>query len=278
MAKFTLYIDEAGDAGLDKIRNSVDGKGASPFLIFGGCLIRNEGRADLLETLESVRAAIGREDLHSTKLNHFQTALYARRVGTEARVKLFAFISTKATIGDYRRIIEGKGKDQRYYNKCVSYFLEQVGHFLLLHDIDPEELDIIFEKRNSHNYEKLRRYIGAIKKNPIDPRSAFYLQPILPDKITAQPKTADPLLCYADLVAFSVSAAINASAANFGVPEQRYLRELKSKFFADKGSGAIGEFGLKVFKRYNLKLDTPTREFIDSWHVAGVEASLHKQT
>lgn len=276
MVKYTLYVDETGDTGLEKVRDGVDSKGASPFLVFGGCLVPEPRKDELKDLLKEVQETVGKADLHCSGLNHFQTARYAREVGMSARVKLFAFVSTKTTIGGYKQRIEGKGQDQKYYNKCVSYFLERVGHFMLVNEIDPSDLSVVFEKRDGHDYCKMRNYISVIKDNPNDPRLDYYLQPILPARISAEPKASDPLLSYADLVAFSVAAAVNASKANFGVPEQRYMRELKGKFFADEATGIVGEFGLKVFKRHSLKLDEETRRFIESWHQAGVEPEPYK--
>lgn len=276
MAKYTLFVDETGDTGLERVRQGVNSKGASPFLVLGGCLVPEVRKDELKDLLKKVQDAVGKEDLHCTGLNHLQTAKFARAVGASARVKLFAFVSTKATIGGYKQRIEGKGQDQKYYNKCVSYFLERVGHFMLLNNICSSDLNVVLEKRDGHDYSKLRNYISVIKDNPKDPRLEYYLRPILPARISAEPKTSDPLVCYADLVAFSVAAAINASRANFGVPEQRYMRELKNRFFADEESGVIGEFGLKVFKRHSLKVDSETKRFIESWHSEGVEPELHK--
>jgi hypothetical protein len=180
-------------------------------------------------------------------------------------------------MGDFKEKISGKGQDQKYYNKCVSYFLERVGHFMLLNDIKGSDVQIIFEEREGHDYGKLRNYLHTIKRTPHDARLGFYLGPIKPDMIDCSPKAENDLLCFPDLVAFSVAAALNASAANFGVPEQRYLRELKNKFFCDQESNAIGEFGLKIFKRHELTLDSATSTFIEKWHVRGVEPTLHEK-
>ncbi|NIZ14412.1 DUF3800 domain-containing protein [Phaeobacter sp. HF9A] len=274
MVKYTLFVDETGDTGLEKVRHGPNSRGASPFLVLGGCLVPDRCFTELRDLLETIREELGKKDLHCTNLNHFQMARFCREVVEHAKVLLFALVSTKDTIGDYKQQISGKGQDQKYYNKCASYFLERVGHFLLEHDIPGEDLTIVFEERASHDYQKMRNYISKIKDNPMDPRLGYFLAPIIPSRITAVAKTAEPLLCYADLVAFSVSAAIDASKANYAVPEQRYLRELKAKFFSDNTSGAIGEFGLKVFKREQMKLDSHTARFLQSWHRADVRPTL----
>ncbi|SEK24947.1 Protein of unknown function [Pacificibacter marinus] len=276
MSQYTFYIDETGDTGLNKIRSGVKERGASPFLVLGGCLIPNSRKKELSVLLSKVKTEVGKDELHCSDLSHIRTAKYARMVRDQARIKLFGFVSHKSTMGDYRKSIEGKGQDQRYYNKCVSYFLERLGNFMLENKIPSECVDIVFEKRDNHDYDKLRNYISKIKRTPLDVRLGFYLAPIDPQRISALGKHDDELLSFADLTAFSVAAAINSSAANFGVPEQRYLRELKKLFFADEETETVGEFGFKVFKRHSVDFDCDTHDFVEKWHTDGVEPDLHK--
>lgn len=275
MAKYTLFIDETGDAGIDKVRKGIVDKGASPILVIAGCLVPDARANELKNVLEEVRAATSKTTLHCSDMSHLAVSKYARIVGEKAGVLCFAFVSTKATMGAYKDQISGKGQDQKYYNKCVSYFLERVGHFMLLNDISGDDVKIVFEERRGHDYRQLRNYLNTIKKNPHDPRLGFYLGPILPSSIVSTPKLEEDLLCYPDLVAFSVAAALNPSAANFGVPEQRYLRELKNRFFKENNSGAVGEFGLKIFKRYDIGFDKFTAAFIEKWHIDGIIPNLH---
>lgn len=264
--KYKLYVDETGDTGLNKVRQGIDSKGATPFLVFGGCLVPISRESELRRLLSDIRSELNKKALHCTKLSHFETARFARRVLEDAGVLLFAFVSKKETLGAYQGLIAGKGQDQRYYNKCVSYFLERVGHFMIENEVQPDQMDIVFEKRDGHDYEKLRNYIRKVQRNPHDPRLGHFLAPIVPSRIVAVGKKEEDLLEFADLVAFSVSAAVTPSKANFGMPEQRYIRELKGKFFRDKETGVIGDFGLKIFKRHSSEFTADTRTFLESWH------------
>lgn len=270
MVKYTLYVDESGDTGLDNIRSGAAEKGASPFLVFGGCLMPKcyEGQNQAL--LQQVRDAIRTENLHCNKLSHFQTAKFARMVAKEGKVQLFSLVSKKETLGEFKKVISGKGQDQKYYNKCVSYLLERVGDFMLTHKVDGNDLEIVFENRARHDYEKLQNYIAKIKSNPLDERLGYFLGPIRSNCIRSEAKESCDLLCYADLVAHAVFSAVNPSRANYDAPEQRYMRELKSKFFCDRETGVIGEFGLKLFKRFDAGFDPETKRFLDSWHKANV--------
>lgn len=267
--KYTLYVDETGDTGLNKVRNDIESKGASPFLVFGGALIPETRSAELRDLLKNIRTDLVKKELHCAKLKHAQIAKYAREVRDKAGILLFAFVSKKETLGGYKKQIEGPGQDQKFYNKCVLYFLERIGHWMLENDIGPHELDIVFEQRDGHDYQKLRNYISTVQGRPNDNRSRYFLEPILAQRIRSVPKKDEELLEFADLVAFAVSAAINPSRANFGVPEQRYLRELKSRFFCDQTTGVIGEYGLKLFKRKLIGFDAETKKFMDGWHQDG---------
>ena len=270
--RYTLYVDESGDTGIDKVRDGLESKGATPFLVFGGYLVSEAKEASLLKLHAQIKAELGCAKLHCSELSHLQIAKFSRMVAEKSIILCFALVSQKSTLKDYKVQIEGKGQDQKYYNKCVSFFLERVGHAMQRHKIAPEDLRIVFEDRAKHNYEQLRNYIRQIKATPFDPRLADYLAPIDPLAITSQTKEDNLLLSFADLIAYSVFTAVNQSKSNFGVPEQRYMRELKPRFFRDADDkesgdfGAIGEFGLKIFMRSGVVFDPATKQFLDRWH------------
>ena len=152
MVKYTLYIDESGDTGIENVRENVASKGASPFLVFGACLVPEVREKELIALHEKIRVDLGCKSLHCSELSHLQIAKFSRMVAEKAGIKCFAFVSRKATLGEYKTRIEGRGQDQKYYNKCVSYLLERVGHWMKLHSVAPEDLRIVFENRAKHDY------------------------------------------------------------------------------------------------------------------------------
>lgn len=243
--RYTLYVDESGDLGLSNVRVRIDDKGASPFFSLGAALIPDSVRVDLRSELNGISKDFSKF-LHCTKLNHLQKAYYSHRVGS-MRVKLFGVLSKKATLGAYAEDLDENAKSQEYYNKNIHYLLEMVGGFCHEFDIPSSNLSVIFEEQRGHSYQRLRNYLSRIRAAPIDSR-ASRLRYIDPLSVTTLQKKDDTLMCLADLVAHSISTAFTETKTNYGLPEQRYLRELLPRFHHETESGCIANSGIKLVK------------------------------
>lgn len=243
--KYTLFVDESGDQGLDKVRNSVDGKGASPFMTLGGVLVPESIFDSLEADISEMCSVIGKSHLHCNDLNHHQTAYFARILESK-RIQLFGVISKKSTLENYKEIISGEDQAQLYYNKCCQYLLELVAQFSNANGLSSDDISIVFESRK-HDYERLRNYIKRISEKPLDSR-AKSLSQINPSQITDKGKLDEPLLSLADLTAFSLFQSVNESKGNYGIPEERYLRELLPKFHRDDATDVIANHGIKYVK------------------------------
>ena len=242
---YTLYIDESGDQGLDRVRDETNSYGASPFLTLGAALVPNKLREDIRDDLNAISKELKGKELHCADLSHFDVSYFARRI-KQQQILLFGVVSKKSTLGDYRENISGEKQSQDYYNKCVQYLLELVGRFMSEHKYKSDNLSVVFEKRN-HDYDRMRRYIKAIREKPIDARARF-LQNIDPLSILAISKRDEDLLALGDLVAYALYQSVNICLQNHEVPEQRYIREIKSKFWKNPSTGQIANFGIKYIK------------------------------
>lgn len=157
--KYTVFIDESGEAGIEKVRSASSG-GASPYMTLGAALIRNRSRKGVENSLEKIRQVLGKPTLHCSQIGHYQILHFARQI-TLQKMRLFGVISRKDTLGSYRDVIAADS--DMYYNKCVQYLLERVGWFMEARGIPPENLDIVFEKANV-DYEKMRNLLYACQK------------------------------------------------------------------------------------------------------------------
>jgi len=253
---YTLFIDESGDQDLSRFRTDDRPHGSDPFLVFGGALVPTMFAQLFREKLDEYCRILEVEALHCTDLSHRKRAFFARSV-KELRVQFFGVVSKKATVRDYAAKIEGEKQRQDYYNKCAVYLLERVGHFMSVNKYNSDQLSIVFEEKR-HDYQRLRNFLSAIKRTPLDNRAA-YLQRIDPLSITAEAKKDEKLLALADLVAFSLYQSVTETKTNYLMPEQRYLREIKSKFWADPATGKIAGYGIKFIKGpYEMKLTGET--------------------
>lgn len=242
---YTLFVDESGDQDLDKFRTDKRQNGSDPYLVFGAALVPTRSLGVFRNELKDVLERIDSKSLHCIDLLHLKRAYFARRVAG-MRVLLFGVVSKKETVGDYRQKIEGKNSRQDYYNKCAIYLLERVGHFMSVHDYSSDQLSVIFEKKN-HDYQRLRNFVSTVRRTPIDDR-AKYLSAIDPLGITAVAKKDEILLSLADLAAFSLYQSVSQTKSNFFLPEQRYLIELKEKFWRNPETNQVANHGIKYIK------------------------------
>jgi hypothetical protein len=267
--KYTFYIDESGDPGIRVVRSGAIGKGATPYFVFGGCLLPNKKAAEIRAKLENLRGAVcpHKPILHCSELSHAQVARIAREVGKFENILFFAFVSRKDTLESYRKEIEGADDSEFYFNKCATYLLEQLALATETYAIDKADLSIVFEDR-PHSFQRYRSYLKHVITKPIpikDPTANANrkrLGRLDPLSITSMDKGGEPLLFLADLVAYATRQALEPSQHNYGVPEQRYLREIAGKFFGGDKFGSIGDYGFKVYLRHQVTFDKTTKDFV----------------
>lgn len=249
-ARFTVFIDESGEAGIGKVR-SEHGRGASPYMTLGGALVQNEDRETLEDVLEGVRSDLRKKTLHCSELKHYQILHFARQI-SRCRLRMFGIISHKNTLRDYKNEIDSDSN--KYYNKCIQYILERVGWFMECRGIPPENLDIVLEEGN-FDYKKMTNFLRICQQNPHHPFTKK-LQNVDLDNIQVKKKAEEPLLEIADLVAHALYKCVDKSKNNFGIPEPRYLCEISTRFFGHPDTLLLVGGGLHcVHQLRDLKLD-----------------------
>lgn len=254
---YTLYIDESGESGIKKVRTD-DSQGASPYMTLGGAFIPNSDKDGLAKKLTDILKQMTKRDLHCQRLNHRQKVFFARQMATE-NIKCFGLISRKETLGNYRAKISSDS--DKYYNKCCQYLLERVGAFMKEFEIPREQLTICFEE-GDFNYKALRNLLRICQDNPIH-KNTRLLQHIEVSNIITTPKSDDPLLQIADLVAHSLFKCTDKTERNYHIPETRYLNELRTRFYCERKTRKILSHGLMaVHSVRQLRLDGDVAHFL----------------
>lgn len=244
--KFTLLIDESGDQGLDRVMTHASPFGASSYLTMGAALVPTSQLPAFRGILETIRAKLQVQALHCTDMSHAQVS-YAVKEIAKLRMLTFGVISKKSTLGSYQETLKGEHQAQDYYNKCSQYLFELVASYASSKNFDASSVDIIFEEKRGHDYSRMGRYLTAIAKTPIDKRAAK-LEHLTPFQIGHRTKMDEPALSIADVVAYALHKGFCSENNKLNLTEQRYLRELKSKFYSCPNSGQIANFGIKFIK------------------------------
>lgn len=254
--KYTLFIDESGEAGVANVRTS-SASGASPFMTLGGVIIANESMPMIEASLETVKAEFGKKDLHCSQLKHDQIVYFARMI-SQINLRLFGLISRKETLGSYKADISDSSA--KYYNKCVQYLLERVGWFMKDRQINPGDLEIIFEKAN-FDYDQMKNFLFMCQRNP-QRKNTRYLQNLDINLLRAQAKNEQPALKIADLVAHSLYKCVEG---RYGIAEPRYISELSKRFFGDPKTGEVLNAGVYcVHSVEDLSLQDEVKDVLKS--------------
>lgn len=258
--KYTLYVDESGQSGIKKIKSDTEG-GASRYMTMGGVLVPDDNRPHLRKVLAELTSAIGKADLHCSKLNHNQIVKFAQTLAKE-EVVLFGVISLKETLGTYKDDI-GES-DKKYYNKCAQYLLEKVGLFLEQAGCTETDISIRFEN-GGFDYDGLRGLIYHCRKSP-QHQSTKMLKNINQNSIIALAKEEEQLLQLGDLVAHALFKCVDDAPSTYGVFETRYLSELRTRFFFNKTTRKICGTGVfPVHKLQHIKADAQVARFLQEF-------------
>lgn len=206
---FTVFIDESGEAGISKVRRG-NNPGASPYFVLGASVLKPTSQIRATQVLDKFTETISKKKWrHATDLDHSAKVYFAREA-SKLHLRFFSVISNKTTLLDYRSMIEND--PQKFSNKCVQYLLERVCAYLAEFGVSDDEVSVILERRN-HDYDRLIRFLGKIKENPIYTQSKS-LRILNPFGMIAKSKDEEPLLKYADIVAHAVYQCVNKSASN----------------------------------------------------------------
>lgn len=254
---YTLYIDESGDPNTQKIRTA-DTSGATPYMVLGGVMVKDEQKNDIKLKLEDVQKLFQKENLHCTNLNHFQKRYYAKCIA-DLDVKLFGVISRKSTLGSYNSEIGTEF--WRYYHKCLQYLLEIFGSYLISQGIEKDDVSICVEASNSFRLSKFRNYVNSCHFYPLYTQTQS-LKKIKTTRITDQKKKDEPLLQLADLLAHSLFQCVDERKSNYGIKETSYIEDMKNRFHCSQSNEVLG-FGLKPIHNINdLQLCDKTSGFL----------------
>lgn len=135
---FLLFIDEAGDEGLDRVR-PIDPNGGSEYFVLAGVLVRANRYAELVQSFNSIKLRIGMtasDVIHFRDLRSDQQQTLVKEI-SKLRIGLVAIVSNKRNMLQYRNtrcetkifeIVKGRQRPKKqhwFYNNLFRYLLER---------------------------------------------------------------------------------------------------------------------------------------------------------
>jgi hypothetical protein len=167
---YVLFIDEAGDPGLERVR-PIDNSGGSEWLTIGAVLIRTQNEAEPPKWAGHILRDIGirqRPDLHFRYLSPTRKKRVCDLMATLPAV-CFAVSSNKKNMRQHRNAkAEKRGGQQWFYNWCARILIERVTHFAAddatRRNEKPSKVRMVFSERGGHRYSQTQAYHELLKQ------------------------------------------------------------------------------------------------------------------
>ncbi|TRD21881.1 DUF3800 domain-containing protein [Palleronia caenipelagi] len=176
--EYVLYIDEAGDDGLRKVK-PIDENGSSEWLCIGAVLVRAEYELSTIQWIKDIRSninAVQGPALHYRKLSPTKRRR-ACELLAEYPCRLFVVASNKKNMRGHRNYkAEARGSTQWFYNYCVRLLMERATDYCKRDSVkkfnEPRCVRVIFSTRGGHSYGQTKAY-WEVLKNQAAGRSTF---------------------------------------------------------------------------------------------------------
>jgi len=241
--EYVIYIDEAGDDGLGKLRNA-NGSGQSRWFAVGACCVRYSNDQNLVKWRDEIANNFANRqsrDIHFKHLKHDQRR-YACRILGRKPVRIAAAISNKVTLLDLPpdRLQTYKRKNH-LHNYLTRWLLERISAAL-------KQDSIKYGLTNSSNSP------GKIDWDVIDP-----------DNIQAMDHDKRAGLQLADIATSAIFKAVEPN--RFEVCESSYANELRNVIFKHPVNKSALDYGIIHIPRIkqNTPLNAEQKAFFNSW-------------
>lgn len=251
---YILYIDEAGDDGIQTVR-PIDANGASEWLILGGALMRSSNGIQTVKWVRDFRKTIKgaqRPDLH------FYTLSDAKRLSAcehlaSLPIRCFCVISNKRNMRGYRNErAEKTGSRNPFYNWMLRLLLERATNYCANRTIkdygEVRTMRIELGARGGFSLGQFKAYLTYLEcQSRTDSlylsRGDLAWSVIDVEQIEAFKAAKRAGIQLADTVASAFKQAVELTPE--GQCKTHYAEALRPRMASDR-RGLIADFGIKI--------------------------------
>jgi hypothetical protein len=261
---FYLFIDEAGDEGLQTLRTS-NPKGSSEYFVLAGLLLRVQRYAELQKFVQDLKAKLGLqpyEEIHFRDLSKKQQDLAIDEIG-RFKAGVVAIVSNKRNMIQYRNlrcenshyeIVNGRQravKHNWFYNGLFKYLLERASTECARWSKrlygENRHIKIVFGDRSNFSYAQTGAYLYKLQTSRHDRsyynnKGSIDWSVVSPAGIQVSRARTDPGLQLADCLASGIFRAVDENW--FGDVRADYIRKIRP-LFINKG-GDCRDYGFKL--------------------------------
>jgi len=219
MTDYYLFVDEAGDPGLNKVA-SINSSGSSEWFMMSGVLVSREARLSIRSwttSLESILRLKPQQKIHFAKLNARQKLQCAEFVA-KLPVLAFIVISNKQNMERHRNYrVERVWKDKNwFYNSMARYLIERVSEFVYFSSLPKRnstpDFGVVFSQRGGAHYGHLQKYLRRLESNDFTGRQTntngkIRWKSFRPNHVFPSNDQNQPGLILADIVASAFYSA-----------------------------------------------------------------------
>jgi hypothetical protein len=162
--EYVLYVDEAGDDGLKRVR-PIDPVGASEWLCISGVLVRQDNESAVTDWVRDIRRDIKQNQGHVLHYRNLSDPKKRRACEMLAGKPVVCFVvcSNKKNMRQHKNDrAASRGSKQYFYNFCVRFLMERVSDLCLRDSLNryeaPRNVRVVFSQRGGHYYGQTMAY------------------------------------------------------------------------------------------------------------------------
>jgi hypothetical protein len=170
---YIVYIDEAGDSGLTRVRPH-DPTGGSEWMTIGAVVTTVANELAPVEWVRKILQDVGqpyKRELHYRELTEWRKPLVCSHVG-ELDLTVFVLTSNKKNMRQHSNPRAARRSalhpNEWFYNYCIRLVLERVTDYCLCDSLarygSPRYVKIVFSERGGHSHPNLISYLEMLKR------------------------------------------------------------------------------------------------------------------
>ena len=225
-ADYTVYIDEAGDLGLNR---------GTRWFVLSAVIVKKENEKSIRQVIEKLKSALNCKEIHFSKLRHFEKRAYVVNSLYQCPFLFCNVVLDTTTVRLQPRDMESN-KSMLLYNYMCRYLLERASWFLRDNNAFAE---IVLSSRGTSRDAELIAYIKDILLKREDNEVA----PQFTNVKSKQAPTWD-MLQLADVCATSMFMAYEINK-NFGVLLPCFAHKLGERLY--RHNKTLRNYGIKYF-------------------------------
>ena len=259
--KYVLYIDEAGDPGLKRVRPRSP-EGASEWFILSGVLIPADKEEEASTWIDEIMKAMNSpqmRDLHFTKLTDNRKSI-ACSLLADKHLRLFTVISNKQNMQGYNNpfaetMTTNLPRDNWFYCWMSRILLERVTDFVAFNSMNrfgaPQKIKLVFSERGGLRYSQMHAYYEWINLKSAGGKVPLFLpwefvdfRCLDKDLMSVFMHRQIPALKMPDIVASAFYRAVDIR--DNPNRDASFAKLLKPRMAADPSSRLISGYGVKL--------------------------------